>query len=88
MASPAALEEDPIRVHLNVNSIVLRMMPAPPESSLTLAKGSTLHDLLDRIGLGQRTARLLLSVNGKAVDRVTPLFEGDCVAIMPILGGG
>ncbi|MBE3037842.1 MAG: MoaD/ThiS family protein [Chloroflexi bacterium] len=88
MASPAAPDKGSIRVHLNVNSIVLRMMPASPESPLTLAKGSTLHDLLDRIGLGHRNTRLLLSVNGKAVDRATPLFEGDRVTIMPILGGG
>ena len=77
-----------IEIHLSINSVVLRMMPSPPGSRLVLAKGSTMLDLLERIGLGPRSSRLLLSVNERVVDRVTPLTEGDRVRIMPILGGG
>ncbi len=80
--------EDGIEVHLTVNPVVLRMMPSPPDPRLMLAKGSTLQDLLERIGLGGRSSRLLLSVNDRVVDRATSLGDGDRVTIMPVLGGG
>lgn len=88
MPSQAAPEKDSIKVQLKIDSVVLKMMSSPPGSRLTLARGSTMHDLLDRIGLGPRSSRLLLSANDRVVNRVTPLAEGDRVTIMPILGGG
>lgn len=79
---------DSINVQLNINPVVLRMVPEPPGSPLTLARGSTIHDLLVTIGLATRGSRLLLSVNDRVVNRDTPLAEGDRVTIMPVLGGG
>jgi sulfur carrier protein ThiS len=79
---------DSIDVQLTVNAVVLRMMENAPGSRLNLEAGSTIHDLLVKIGLGTRGSRLLLSVNDRVVNRDTPLAEGDRVTIMPVLGGG
>jgi sulfur carrier protein ThiS len=79
---------DSIEVQLSVNPVVLRMMENAPDSRQSLKAGSTVADLLAGIGLGPRSSRLLLSVNGRLVSQLTPLAEGDRVAIMPVLGGG
>jgi sulfur carrier protein ThiS len=88
MVEPQGAEHG-IEVHLAVNPVVLRMIPNPPAPRLALSRGSTLQDLLERIGLAGRSSRLLLSLNDRVVvDRAALLGDGDRVAIMPVLGGG
>ncbi len=79
---------DSITVRITVNPVVLKMIPNAPPGSLTLRAGSTGRDLLAGIGLGSHGSRLLLSVNDRLVSQLTPLAEGDRVAILPVLGGG
>ena len=79
---------DSITVRITVNPVVLKMIPKAPPGSLTLQAGSTGRDLLAGIGLGSHSSRLLLSVNDRLVSQLTPLAEGDRVAILPVLGGG
>ena len=79
---------DSITVRITVNPVVLKMIPNAPPGSLTLQAGSTGRDLLAGIGLGSHSSRLLLSVNDRLVSQLTPLAEGDRVAILPVRGGG
>jgi molybdopterin converting factor small subunit len=57
-----------------------------PASEVRL-KAETVAEAAERAGLQPRTGLVIL-VNGRLAEWMTPLAEGDVVEFMPALGGG
>ncbi len=55
--------------------------------SRELQDGTTVHTLIDKLGITEKEAALIL-VNGRHGDLSTRLADGDTLAIFPPIGGG
>ncbi|MGL6277930.1 MAG: molybdenum cofactor biosynthesis protein MoaE [Gaiella sp.] len=66
----------------------LRELAGTRERTLELAEGACADDVWAALELGDEPPGLLLAVNHAYVDRVTPLHDGDEVALIPPVSGG
>jgi sulfur carrier protein ThiS len=78
-----------MQVHVKLFSRFREHLPRESrgEALIELQEGATIADLLDHLGIVQRTK--LIAVNGEPeIDRCRELQEGDAIRIFPVVVGG
>ena len=65
----------------------LRQYQPEEAEHLELPPGTSIEDLLQRLGIDSREVKLIF-VNNKSASRTTLLEEGDTVGLFPAVGGG
>lgn len=79
-----------ITVHVKLFATLRRVRPDVPLGQpfpMTLAKGATVADLIEELGLPEEEVKLIF-VNAHFREREHVLSEGDEIGIFPPVGGG
>jgi sulfur carrier protein len=58
-----------------------------PQAEMELAEGTTVQDLLERIGISPSEVAVAL-VNGRHAPNELPLNDGETIALFPPIAGG
>jgi len=58
-----------------------------PQEEMELAEGTTVGDLLERIGISHSEVAVAL-VNGRHAPNELPLSDGETIALFPPIAGG
>jgi len=79
-----------ILVQVYLHSTLIRYSPDGKTRKLQVAidPGSTLEDLMEKLGIDQSEHQLLFAVNGKVVEEFQRLEENDSVHLMMPISGG
>ncbi len=79
-----------MNVEVNLHTTLQRQTPEGAQRciDLDLPEGSTLAAVLERLEIPLDPENLLLVVNGKVVEAVYQLAEGDRVNLIPAMSGG
>lgn len=79
-----------ILVQVYLHSTLIRYSPDGKTRKLQVAidPGSTLEDLMEKLGIDQSEHQLLFAVNGKVVEEFHRLEENDSVHLMMPISGG
>ncbi|OGB91419.1 MAG: hypothetical protein A2Z31_05555 [candidate division NC10 bacterium RBG_16_65_8] len=79
-----------VTVTVHLHTTLQRPTPTGPLRRLdvTLPRGSTLADLVNRLSLPHRDDSVLLVINGRQADIWQVLHDSDEVHLIPALSGG
>ena len=80
-----------MKVEVRLFASLTRYLPGGSQGKsavLDVAEGTTLADLLRRLGIPQKLAHLTMLNGVQQLDKDVPLHDGDVVAIFPPIAGG
>ena len=79
-----------MKVEVRLFANLARLLPPGSQNKrakMTVRKGSTVDDLLDKLSIPPRVTNIVM-INGVHKDRKTELEEGDVVSVFPPIAGG
>lgn len=79
-----------MKVEVRLFANLAKLLPPGSQkkrATLTVRKGTTVDDLLDKLNIPSRVTNIVM-VNGVQGDREAELNEGDVVSVFPPIAGG
>ncbi len=79
-----------MKVEVRLFANLAKLLPPGSQkkrATLTVRKGTTVNDLLDKLNIPSRITNIVM-VNGVQGDREAELAEGDVVSVFPPIAGG
>ena len=83
-------EHEKVKVEVRLFANLAKLLPPGSQkkrATLTVRKGTTVDELLDRLNLPRKVTNIVM-VNGAQGDREAELKEGDVVSVFPPIAGG